>query len=44
MKNNLLKNRNFLKSSFYNRYACELWLWLIFIEWIYKYMAEKKNI
>ena len=37
MKNNLLKikNRHLLKAGFYNRYACELWLWLIFIEWVY---------
>ncbi len=22
----------------YNRFAAEIWLWMIFIEWIYRYL------
>lgn len=31
----LFKNLSLFKKGFYNRAAGELWLWMIFCEWIY---------
>jgi hypothetical protein len=29
---------NLLVGGIYNRFAGELWLWMIFVEWIYRYL------
>lgn len=29
---------NLLVRGFYNRFAGEIWMWMIFIEWIYRYL------
>ncbi len=45
MNYRLKHNSAFLNKGFYNRYVADIWMWMIFLEWVQKstiYLFDNK--